>query len=306
MKIENKIVPPILLLTFNRPKETFIVFSAIRDVKPQKLFISSDGYRINKPNEKNIVEKLRNDIISKIDWECEVRTLFNDSNLGCKLAVSKAISWFFDSVESGIILEDDCLPNPSFFYYCSELLDKFKDEEKVMSICGYNVLGTFKSNKSYTFSNHFFSWGWASWRRAWNQRELEFESFAKLKNENKLKNIFPNRIYLSIRKKKYNDCIAKKVNSWAIPWNITHQVKSAFTIIPKYNLIQNIGFSNEGSTHTKENYWDNFFLNRKCRKIEIPLIHPSSIKNDIIFFYRFLIIDLIRILFKKISSKFIF
>lgn len=158
----------ILLLIFNRLDTTQLVFEAIQKVKPPRLYIASDGARIDKLSEDSLVGDVRNYVINNIDWDCEVKTLFREENLGCKLAVSGAISWFFQNEGHGIILEDDCLPDHSFFRFCEEMLLKYSDDERIGMISGDNFqFGGSQVEDSYYFSRYPHIWGWATWKRAW-------------------------------------------------------------------------------------------------------------------------------------------
>jgi len=172
---------PVLFLIFNRPETTQQVFSAIRKAKPPRLYVAADGPRSDYPNEDEKCEHSRK-IATNVDWDCEVKTLFRDQNLGCRLAVSQAISWFFENEPEGIILEDDCLPSQSFFWFCQELLEDFRNDKQVGAICGFysNELD-YKPSASYFFSRYMRVWGWAGWRRTFE----EYDSHLKNQMEKK-------------------------------------------------------------------------------------------------------------------------
>ena len=148
---------PILFLVFNRPDTTQIVFQAIRKIKPTKLYVACDGPRQDLKSEIEQVALVQK-IVSSVDWECDLKTLFRRTNLGCKYAVSSAISWFFDSESEGIILEDDCLPSTSFFYFCQDMLQKFRYDKNVMAITGTNITSGFKFESDYFFSKYSLMW----------------------------------------------------------------------------------------------------------------------------------------------------
>lgn len=300
MTEKQQLNTPVLFLIFNRPKSSFLVFEAIRKAKPKQLFIASDGYRNAKSGEKDTVENLRKDIVEKIDWACEVKTLFRDENMGCKKAVSSAINWFFDHVEQGIILEDDCIPDNSFFDFCEEMLIKYKEQNNVLSICGYNPLGKYNTKNSYTFSRYFFSWGWATWKRAWKKVDIDFMQYQEIEKKGNLNQYFTSFFEKKIRTKKINDCLNGKSNSWAIPWNTTHQINHSLSVVPKNNLIKNIGFSEEFSTHTKENKWDMKFLDHAAQEMKKPIKHPEKIEVDKQFMSKYWRNELIRMCLKKI------
>lgn len=295
--IKSKV--PILLLTFNRPHHAIKVLEVIKQYKPSKLFIASDGFRGNVNGEKEKVLELRKDMINFIDWDCELITRFSDENLGCKMGVYSAINWFFLHVDFGVILEDDIIPNLDFFDLCDDMSIKYSNNDKVFSICGYNPLPYLKSKKSYYFSKYFSSWGWATWSHKWSNIDIDFEEFKKL-NSNQLKGMYPLLFESKLRLKKIKDAINGNNNSWASPWNFTHQLYGSYAIIPKENQIKNIGFSDELATHTKENFIDKFFMDLNVKKINLPLLHPKKIKENKMLTYYFLFKELTRILFKKI------
>jgi hypothetical protein len=168
---------PILFLVFNRPETTKFVFESIRSVKPAKLYICADGPRPNVENDKIHCSAVRK-IVSNIDWECEVKTLFRIENKGCGKGVSEAITWFFSNEEEGIILEDDCLPNDSFFYYCSDLLDKYRFDTRIMHIGANNFLDdTISVENDIYFSSISHIWGWATWKRAWDSYDFKLQNY---------------------------------------------------------------------------------------------------------------------------------
>ncbi|MBA4056200.1 MAG: nucleotide-diphospho-sugar transferase, partial [Marivirga sp.] len=159
---------PVLLLIFNRPDTTRRVFEAIRKARPKRLFVAADGPRQHKPEDADRCAKARK-IATDVDWECEVKTFFRDTNVGCGRGPSGGISWFFEHVDEGIILEDDCLPSPLFFRFCAELLERYRDDKRVMEIGGNTFMDEANRDKeySYYFSSHNNIWGWATWKRAW-------------------------------------------------------------------------------------------------------------------------------------------
>ena len=158
---------PILFIVFNRPYETSYVFETIKKIKPKKLYVAADGPRHNFIDDLSKVNQVR-EIATKISWECELKTLFNDKNLGCKAGVSRGISWFFDHEKSGIILEDDCVPHQYFFLFCQNILKYYSNDDRVFSITGNNFQNDIKRGaSSYYFSKILHCWGWATWRRSW-------------------------------------------------------------------------------------------------------------------------------------------
>ena len=273
---------PILFLIFNRPETTAKVFERIRAQKPKYLFIAADGGRKNRPHEKGLVEETRK-IVTKIDWECEVKTLFRTENLGCGKAVSEAINWFFNHVEMGIILEDDCLPSDSFFIFCELMLNKYKDDEQIISINGNNY-GYSNHLNSYTFTKFMNVWGWASWRRAASQIDYDMTKWSKIKNKRtflKKKlgvNFFNNQdLWIDNWLNYFDQSAEKELDGWDFQWIFNQFYKNKLSIIPDLNLITNIGFSGD-ATHTT-------FLGHPASciqrfELEFPLIEPKRKKNN--------------------------
>ena len=268
---------PVLFLIFNRPDTTERVFKRIRQVKPQQLFIAADGPRKVVQNDKELCHKTRA-IIEKIDWNCDVKTLFREENLGCAKAVSSAITWFFEHVEEGIILEDDCLPDKTFFYFCQLMLSKYRDNEQIMQISGNNFLyNEFKKqNNSYFFSSFNDIWGWATWRNEWAKFSLD------LKNGNTIEAKIVSRIsnpdfciwILSL----FQSVKEEKVNSWGIPWSFYFHLNDGICIVPNGNLVKNIGYT---GTHFLSSF-KNPMLNINLIPFNInKIIHPDEISIDI-------------------------
>jgi hypothetical protein len=259
---------PILFLIFNREDTTRQVFEAIRRQKPKYLFVAADGARKNKPGEAEACRRVR-DIATQIDWDCELKTLFRDENLGCKMAVSTAITWFFDNVEQGIILEDDCLPDPSFFPYCEELLNRYKDDDRIGHIGGNCFLpGIVSKESSYDFCTFSHIWGWASWRRVWKNYDVNFSYKEKFKDNRKKRNA----IFNNLREKIYfssfiSDTLSGKsrINTWDVQYLFTLRVQNQLSIYPKVNIVTNIGLNSEFATHTS----------KKINKLLIPLSSMS-------------------------------
>lgn len=240
---------PVLFIVFNRPQLTKKVFEAIRKAEPIRLYIAADGPRLQ--GELVKCNQVR-DIVKEIDWDCTVQTLFREENLGCKIAVSSAISWFFENEEEGIILEDDCLPSESFFGFCSTLLEKYRFDERIGHIGGCNFqFGQIKGDGSYYFSELFYIWGWASWKRVWKNYDVDLSLFESFKTNNYIKNT---AIY-SLFEKYWLDCFEntanKNIDTWDYQYMFSNIINNRLAIIPNNNLISNIGFGEE-ATHTKE------------------------------------------------------
>ena len=272
--MENNFNIPILLLIFNRPDTTQIVFNEIKKIKPSSLFIAADGSR--NEDEYRKIKETRN-IANQIDWECKFETLFRDKNLGCKLAVSSAIDWFFRNNEMGIILEDDCVPHSLFFNFCSELLLKYRDEKKIMQISGFNALKKVQIKESYYFAKFGSIWGWATWSRAWKHYDVQMNGWQEFKESKSYPHFCDSRYEEKWRVKTYDKVANGLIDTWDYQWSFAKLKNSGLSIIPSSNLIRNIGFGGN-ATHTSGNY---MHLKMDFKKgLNFPLIHPDSIKRN--------------------------
>jgi hypothetical protein len=266
---------PILFIIFNRIETTQKVFDAIREAKPRQLFVAADGPRVGKRGEKEKCEETRN-IINQVDWDCEVKTLFRDENLGCKKGPVTAITWFFENVEEGIILEDDCLPDLSFFRYCEYLLDKYRYNEKVFMISGDNFLPeSLRLKESYYFTNFPHIWGWASWRRAWSNYDIEMKELSSFISQNKINNFIENKYSQNYFLERFHDVKSELlVDAWDYQWVYTIWNNNGYSIAPNHNLISNIGFGQGGTNTLNEN---DIFANLKTEELEFPLVDNDSV-----------------------------
>ena len=264
---------PLLLIIFNRPDLVGKLMERLREIRPQKLFIAADGPRPDRPGEALACQETRAETLS-IDWPCEVHRLESDENQGCKLGASRAITWFFEHVEEGIILEDDCIPDPSFFRFCGELLERYRHEPRVAIISGNNFQKD-RCNHSYYFSVYPHIWGWASWRRVWNQYDLEMSGWSG--NPDSLKRAIPNARARRNFAKKLNLVKSGVKNSWAYPLSHLCLSRNLFSINPDHNLVDNIGFD-ERATHTTETNAESKLP--AATPMSFPLSHPNGIEID--------------------------
>ena len=264
---------PVLFLVFNRLDTTKQVFAAIRKAKPPRLYIAADGARSGKCDEREKVQAVREYITSNSDWNCEVKTLFRDENLGCKIAVSSAITWFFENEEMGIILEDDCVPSQSFFWFCQELLKKYKGDIRVGQISGNNFQkGIKRGNADYYFSMYNHIWGWASWANRWKNYDVSLNS---IDNSAFIENIFSDKKTIRYWKQTFEAMKQQKINTWDYQWTFTIWKNKQLTILPNINLIENIGFGLDATHTTGESKLANL------KAYEIALVnHPDRIEQN--------------------------
>jgi hypothetical protein len=266
-----------LFLIFNRPKTTQQVFDAIRKARPSKLYVAADGPRKNRAGEKELCEETRA-IIKQVDWPCKVKKLFRKDNLGCGIAVSSAITWFFKNEEMGIILEDDCLPDKTFFSFCTQLLDKYKNDERIMLVSGDNFISDkVKLNESYYFSRYFHIWGWASWRRAWKNYDYNMASWPDFRKNKCLNSFFSSFEERSFWEGTFDLAYQHKIHSWDAQLEYSFLLKNGYSIYPSVNLISNIGFGAD-STHTSG---ENNHLSKMKINSFGKLVHPLEVKESI-------------------------
>ena len=239
----------VLFLIFNRPTLTQRVFEQIKAARPQRLYVAADGPREGFPDDGLLCRQTR-EIIAKIDWDCQLKTLFREENLGCRDGVSAAISWFFNYEEEGIVLEDDCLPANSFFRFCDIMLEKYRTDSRIRHITGCNLQqGKKWGNASYYFSNRTHVWGWASWRRVWDEYDKTLCRYDSGEIKRMLKNIYDDELIIDCWANIFNEVKTGKINSWAYQLDFENFFNNGLTIIPNENLVSNIGFL-PGATNT--------------------------------------------------------
>jgi hypothetical protein len=272
----SSFIPPaplqtgVLFLVFNRPDTTAQVFEAIRQAKPPRLYVAADGPRERREGEVERVAKVR-DIVTTVDWPCEVKTLFREKNLGCKYAVSSAINWFFEYEEQGIILEDDCLPSQSFFWYCEELLIKYATDNRVFHIDGCNFTGNqIDFNADYDFSRYALVWGWATWKRSWQFYDIDVSNIDDLRKNGVLKSYFGHKRIEKFWLQKLSQA-KNGFDTWDYQWFGTVWSQNGLVIRPAVNLIKNIGFGADATHTTSDNQ---LFRDMRCERIDLPLKHP--------------------------------
>ena len=270
------LITPVLFMIFKRPGTTKKVFESIRQAQPKRLYIAQ-----NFPSSDNTEEikkwKDVRAIIENIDWNCDVRKLYRERYLDVKTSVSSAIDWFFENVEEGIILEDDCLPSQSFFWFCQELLEHYRDDTRIMTISGDNFqFGRKRGDGSYYFSKFSHLWGWATWRRAWKHYDVDIKSFEIFKTERQIKNIFrikqQQKYWMNVFQGVYNN----KIDTWDYQWGYTCFTNNGLCITPSVNLVSNIGFGID-STHAQDE--NSILSNVEAKEIK-NIIHPNFILPD--------------------------
>ena len=268
---------PVVFLIFKRPDTTEKVFEAIRQAKPPKLLVVADGPRADRAGEAEKCAATRA-IIDRVDWDCEVLKNYSDVNMGCKWRVSSGLDWVFNTVEEAIILEDDCLPHPSFFGFCEELLEKYRDDKRIMMISGTNILGEWKSDiQDYHFAYYSSIWGWASWRRAWSYYDVDMKLWAKPEVKERIENVICEKKQYLDRQKIWDATYSEMIDTWDYQWSFARLAQSGLTAIPSGNLVRNIGFTEEG-THTKKDIKEIQAL--PISPMSFPLREPLCVAVD--------------------------
>ena len=269
--------PPVLVLAFNRPDTARRVFEVLRVARPDALYFAVDGARTGKHEESERVAQVQS-LVEMIDWKCEVKTLFRKTNLGCKIAVSEAISWFFDQEEAGVILEDDCLAHPSFITFAGELLERYRDDERVMLISGNNFqFGRRRTSDSYYFSRYNHIWGWASWRRSWKLYDHGMKAWPAVRDGKWLEDILGDSRAAAYWARIFDTTFHERNTSWAYRWTFSCWINDGLSILPNINLVSNIGFGSE-ATHTFDG--ESPIANLPLAEMSFPLQHPEFMIRD--------------------------
>jgi len=267
----------VLLLVFNRPDVTKRVFETIKKIKPKKLYIASDGPRKHVKEDEAKVMETRNYLLSNVDWDCNLKTVFRDENLGCGTNVTLSIDWFFENEEYGIILEDDCVPVHSFFSYAEELLLHYKNDERVGMISGNNHHSNFSSvSESYFFSKFYMCWGWATWRRSWQNMDFEMTWLKTDRKKDIIGNIGYGKTSYLHWKNNVKNITDDIVDTWDFQWCFAMAAQNQLCIVPKKNLVSNIGFGKE-ATHTIGKARQSYGI---VDELSFPLKHPQYILAD--------------------------
>ncbi|MBJ6751459.1 glycosyltransferase family 2 protein [Geomonas anaerohicana] len=265
---------PIVMLIFNRPDTTSLVFDAVRRLRPRQLFLVADGPRAGREGEAERCREARA-IVTEVDWQCEVYTDFASANLGCMRRVSSGVDWVFGQVDEAIILEDDCLPHPTFFPFCRELLDRYRHEPRVAQIAGVNFqFGHNRTGDSYYFSRYNHVWGWATWKRAWLMNDNEMVHWPACRESGMLNGFLADRKQAAYWSKVLDLVAAGAIDSWACRWTLSCWRHGLLTVIPAVNLVSNIGFG-PGATHTPV---ANRYAAMPVEPMPFPLRHPAALE----------------------------
>ena len=267
---------PVAFIIFNRPQTTEAVFAEIARIRPQQLLVIADGPRAGHPDDAEKCSATRS-IINRADWGCEVVTHYAETNLGCKRRVSTGLDWVFNQVEEAIVLEDDCLPHPTFFRFCEELLERYRDDRRVMHISGDNFqLGHRRLSASYYFSRYSHGWGWATWRRAWKFYDAEMNLWPDFRDDHRLKDVLGDPGAIASWTRFFQSAYEGKISTWDIQWLFACWAQNGLSILPNTNLVSNIGQGTD-ATHTAGKNW---FTSLPPASLDLPIQHPRFVVPD--------------------------
>jgi hypothetical protein len=269
----------VVLIIFNRPHTTDQVFAEIAHARPPKLLVVSDGSRTNREGEARKVASARS-IISRVNWPCEVFTNFSEKNLGSKLRPKTGIDWAFELVDEAIILEDDCLPHPTFFRFCEELLARYRNDQRVSMISGNRFQSEISNfHESYFFSKYHGTWGWATWRDRWSSYDIEMKNWPFIRDSGALTNILTSKEESAYWSGIFESIYSGNLNTaWDYQWTLSQWIQNRLCIMPRVNLVSNIGFG-DGATHTLQT--ESNLANIPVNEIPFPLNHPANMLIDL-------------------------
>ena len=273
-KIAFELKAPVVFIIFNRFDTAERVFNAIAQAKPKKLFVIADGPRSNKSGEAEKCARVRS-LIEKIDWPCTVYKNFSDTNLGCASRITSGLDWVFSQTDRAIILEDDCLPEQSFFRFCDELLERYKNDERIMQISGENKFHrTAPVESSYYFTRNIHIWGWATWARAWKLYDIDMKTWPSLKKNKILNTLYSQKSAQYHFSRLFDKYYRNEIASWDGKWVYSVCKQSAFSIAPKNTLVKNIGTDSPDATHGN---MKSIYKDIDTHPMNFPLVYPEFV-----------------------------
>ena len=276
---EFQLTTAVGFIIFNRPDTTERVFAEIARARPPKLLVVGDGARANRSDEAEKVAAAR-EIVGRVNWECEVLTNFSDVNLGCNKRVSSGIDWIFDHVEEAIILEDDCMPDSSFFRFCQEMLERYRDDQRISMIGGTNFQGGRRRGEaSYYFSKYSIIWGWASWRNRWSESyDVRMNSWPRVRDEGWLVDMLGNRHEVRYWQNIFERVYRGEIDTWDYQWFFTNWLEGRVSVVPAVNLISNLGYGQDATHTTNE---ESVVANLAMDLMSFPVVHPAGVFRNI-------------------------
>jgi hypothetical protein len=275
---EHPLTTPVALFIYNRPHTTQRVFAEIRRARPRQLLVVADGPAMDQPRDVEMCSAVRA-LIEEVDWECDLTTEFSEANLGCRRRISTGLDWVFQTVDKAIILEDDCLPHPTFFRFCHELLQKYAHEERVAMISGNNFnRSRARRPYSYSFSMYPLTWGWASWARVWKYYDAQLKQWPLIQDGGWLRDLIDDPASVRYWKRIFQKVYQGDIDTWDYQWTFSCWVNGLLTIHPAVNLVSNIGFDKR-AVHTKDPTYRR--AHYRTQSMVYPLSHPPFLIRDI-------------------------
>lgn len=268
---------PILLIGFNRPDFMAAQIAAVREAKPARLYVAVDGPRVGRSDEAEKCRAVR-ECVKLVDWPCEVKTLFSEVNRGCQMGPVSAINWFFEQEESGIVLEDDCRPTIDFLRFASEMLVRYREDERIGLVAGFNAFDLQSDRQaSYHFSEHLDIWGWASWRRVWQKYDVTMAKYIGraevLIAQSKMLPYGKKFMRKGLRE------VREGLDAWDFPFSLMFLAEGYLAVSPRVKLVANAGVCDTAATHTGGyNYYAPRFA--KAGSLEFPLLPPKEVVCD--------------------------
>ncbi len=278
MQNSFKLTLPVAFIIFNREDTAVRVFEEIRKAKPERLYLISDAAREGREDEKEKVDHCRSAIEGMIDWDCRVFKNYAKKNLGCKLRVSSGISWALEAEDRIIILEDDVIPSEDFFPFMEQMLEEYKDTDEVFMVSGTNLIRSYIPKEDYIFSYFPSIWGWGTWKRAWGDHyDVGMTDWKQTDSRGEFRSIFRNPLAYWLFKREADRVYSGEKDTWDIQWDYCRYKKGALGIVPRHNMVNNIGFNREDATHTTGQSYEDFSygpMTIPCR------INPKICQDD--------------------------
>jgi hypothetical protein len=269
---------PVVLIIFNRPHHTEKVFEVVRQAQPAKLLVIADGPRPHRSEDQEKCAATRA-IIERVDWDCQVFKNYSDINLTCDSRIIDGLNWVFDTVEEAIILEDDCIPHPTFFPYCEALLDRYRHDERIMNISGQNVLfGRQRTEYSYYFSRFTLCWGWATWKRSWQYFDIDLKLWPKIRDKRFMTDILEDPYAVKVWQRTAQMLYDGQLTGWDFKWMFACWLQNGLCIIPNGNLVTNIGYGLEATHIHNEN---DPYIKMATEAMNFPLKQPPFVIRDL-------------------------
>ena len=269
---------PVLFMVFNRPETTAKVFETIRRARPPKLYVAADGPRAGREGEAERCTQTRK-ITEVVDWPCEVHRLYRDENLGCGRAIVSAITWFFENEEEGIILEDDCVPDPSFFSYCGAMLEMFQNDDRIMMVAGSDYSNRKQAKgPSYYFTTYYPIWGWATWRRAWKEYDFTMSEWPEFRKRKGVRRAIVDPAMARWFENCFERTYRGEIDTWDYQWTFLGLLKGRLSVCPNGNLMSNIGYY---GTHMSGDGMASMLMNLPIQRFDINnIVHPNRVASD--------------------------